>query len=186
MILRHALASGVAFALALAPAGGALAQETDAEAGPAVAEVETAVEADQPAQRGPVTNLPLPRYVSLRAETANARRGPSLSHRVDWEFRRRGWPLKITAEYGHWRRVRDVEGAGGWVHHSLLSGSRTAVVTGATLVPVHVTQSDTSAIRAYVEPGVVARLDRCDGNWCRVSIERTDGWVRQAVLWGAD
>ena len=59
--------------------------------------------------RGPVTNLPLPRFVSMRAETANARRGPSLDQRVDWEFVRRGLPLEVTAEYGQWRRVRDAE-----------------------------------------------------------------------------
>jgi SH3-like domain-containing protein len=142
--------------------------------------------AGQEPARGPVTSLPLPRFVSLRAETANARRGPSLSHRVDWEFVRRGWPLQITAEYGHWRRVRDVEGAGGWVHHSLLSGVRTVVFAGGALEPLHVTTSETSAIRAYVEPGVVARLDRCDGAWCRVTAEGADGWVRRAALWGAD
>src|SRR5690606_25371254 len=80
--------------------------------------------------RGPVTNLPLPRFVSMRAETANVRRGPSLDQRVDWEFVRRGLPLQIVAEYGQWRRVRDVDGATGWVHHSLLSGARTALVLG--------------------------------------------------------
>ena len=86
--------------------------------------------------RGPVTNLPLPRFVSMRAESANARRGPSLDQRVDWEFVRRGLPLEITAEYGQWRRVRDAEGDGGWVHHALLSGVRTALVRGEAPVPL--------------------------------------------------
>ena len=81
--------------------------------------------------RGPVTNLPLPRFVSMRAESANARRGPSLDQRVDWEFVRRGLPLEITAEYGQWRRVRDADGAGGWVHHALLSGRRARRWCGA-------------------------------------------------------
>ena len=39
------------------------------------------------AERGPVTNLLMPRYVSLKATEANARRGPSLSHRIDWIFK---------------------------------------------------------------------------------------------------
>jgi SH3-like domain-containing protein len=167
-------------------AGSLAAQPVDDAQVPHEAEVEASVAAGEAEQRGPVTNLPLPRYVSLRAETANARRGPSLSHRVDWEFRRAGWPLQITAEYGHWRRVRDVEGAGGWVHHSLLSGTRTAVFAGSSLVPLHVTQSETSAIRAYAEPGVVARLIRCEAEWCRVTVERADGWVRRDTLWGPD
>jgi SH3-like domain-containing protein len=52
--------------------------------------------------RGPVTNLPLPRFVSLKASEGNVRRGPSLTHRIDWVFTRRDMPLEITAEHGHW------------------------------------------------------------------------------------
>ena len=32
---------------------------------------------------GPETNLPMPRFVSLKASESNVRRGPSLSHRID-------------------------------------------------------------------------------------------------------
>jgi SH3-like domain-containing protein len=137
-------------------------------------------------ERGAVTNLPLPRFVSLRAETANARRGPSLSHRIDWKFMRRGWPLQVTAEYGQWRRVRDAEGAGGWVHQSLLSGIRTVVLTGSEMVPIHSAQSEASAVLAYAEPGVVARLEICEEEWCQVSINEADGWVPRPVLWGVE
>ena len=83
----------------------------------------------EPAKKGPVTNLPMPRYVSLKAGEANARRGPSLSHKIDWVYKRRGVPLEIYAEYENWRRVRDYEGAGGWIHYSLLSGVRTVLIT---------------------------------------------------------
>ena len=63
-------------------------------------------------KRGQVTNLPLPRYVSMKAAEANVRRGPSLTHRVDWVFKRRSMPLQVTAEYGNWRKVQDRDGAG--------------------------------------------------------------------------
>lgn len=140
----------------------------------------------QAEERGRVTNLPLPRFVSLRAETANARRGPNLDYRVDWQFVRRGWPLQITAEYGHWRRVRDVAGAEGWVHQSLLSGTRTVVFAGEALVPLRAVRSDGSAVRAYAEPGVVARLESCASGWCRVALAEAEGWVPEAELWGVD
>src|SRR5690606_33369670 len=84
-------------------------------------------------ERGPVTNLPLPRYVSLKGNEGNARRGPSLSHRIDWVFRHAGMPLRVVAEFGHWRRVEDKDGAGGWVHASLRPGRRTAIGTGDRL-----------------------------------------------------
>ena len=86
--------------------------------------------------RGPVTNLPLPRYVSMKAAEGNVRRGPSLTHRIDWVFKRRGMPLQITAEYGNWRKVQDRDGAGGWVHYALLSGVRTVLIE-SDMLPVY-------------------------------------------------
>ena len=72
-------------------------------------------------ERGQVTNLPIPRYVSLKAKEANARRGPSLSHKIDWIYKRKNMPLEIYAEYENWRRVRDFEGLGvGFITHFYL------------------------------------------------------------------
>jgi len=136
------------------------------------------------ATRGPVTNLPLPRFVSMRAETANARRGPSLDQRVDWEFVRRGLPLEITAEYGQWRRVRDADGAGGWVHHALLSGVRTALVQGKAAVPLRAGPTEAAAVRAMAEPGVVGRLEACRKEWCEIAAGGVEGWLPRAAIWG--
>jgi SH3-like domain-containing protein len=137
------------------------------------------------AGRGSVTNLPLPRYVSLKTDEGNVRRGPSLSHRVDWVFRLRDMPLRVTAEHGHWRRVVDRDGAGGWVHFSLLSGVRTVLV-----------EEDLAALRtrplpdapevARLEAGVVARLGTCGPDWCRVSAGGYRGWMPKSDLWGVD
>lgn len=140
--------------------------------------------ATEPGARGPVTNLPLPRFVSMRAETANARRGPGLDHRVDWEFVHRGLPLEVTAEHGHWRRVRDRDGFGGWVHHTLLSGVRTGLVSAEAPVTVRAGPGERTAVRALAEPGAIARIERCDGDWCEITASRLGGWVPRSALWG--
>lgn len=133
--------------------------------------------------RGPITNLPLPRYVSLKATEGNVRRGPSLGHRVDWVFTRRDMPLRIVAEHGHWRRVQDRDGQGGWVHYSLLSGVRTVIVEN-DLTPMLAQPDTTSQVNAYAEAGVVARLGECSVEWCRVSAGGKRGWVTKSALWG--
>ncbi len=145
---------------------------------------EAAATAEQAAARGPVTHLPLPRFVSMRSDTANARRGPSLDQRVDWEFVHRGLPLEITAEYGQWRRVRDADGAGGWVHSALLSGVRTALVQGTTPVPLRSGPSDQTAVRAMAEPGAVGRLRACRDAWCEISADGVEGWLPRQAIWG--
>ncbi len=133
--------------------------------------------------RGSVTNLPLPRYVSLKAGEGNVRRGPSLSHRIDWVFVRRDMPLEVTGEYGHWRRVRDRDGAGGWIHYSLLSGVRTVVVT-EPLVAMRARPAADAPLVARAEAGVVARLGACEPAWCRIAAGRHRGWVEKTALWG--
>src|SRR6266576_279713 len=86
------------------------------------------------AKDSPVTasGLPVPRYVSLKSDHVNVRAGPTKDNDVAWVYTRSGLPVEITAEFENWRRVRDSEGAEGWVYHSLLSGRRTAVITMKT------------------------------------------------------
>ncbi len=139
--------------------------------------------AAEEAARGPVTNLPLPRFVSTKSEVVNVRRGPSLTHRIDWVFKRRDMPLEITAEFGHWRRVRDKEGAGGWVHYALLSGVRTVIVE-QDLLALRVKPDAGARVNAYAEAGVIARLEECDPAMCRISADGFRGWADKAALWG--
>lgn len=117
---------------------------------------------------GPVTNLPLPRFVSMKAEEGFVRRGPSKTNRVDWVFKREDMPLEITAEYGNWRRVRDVDGVGGWMHYSLLSGVRTVIVQ-KDYTPLRSKAELGSDPNAYAEQGVIAYLKECIGDWCRIT-----------------
>ena len=133
--------------------------------------------------RGSVTSLALPRYVSLKTTEGNARRGPGLTHRIDWVFTRPGMPLKITAEFDNWRRVEDADGVGGWMHYTMLSGSRTALVT-QDMAAFHTLPDAAAPVSFRAEAGVVARILRCDPGWCRLAVEGERGWVPRGAIWG--
>ena len=92
-------------------------------------------------------------------------------------------PLKITAEFENWRRVEDSEGAGGWVHYSLLSGVRTVLVT-LDMAELHDEPSEDSTVVAQAELNVVGRILECQPDWCRVSLDGTRGWIRTSAIWG--
>lgn len=174
----------VAVAAFLAPP--LAAQEAE---GPPVPEQAADGPAAKPAEKqcqpdvGCVTNLPLPRFVSLKGSEGNARRGPGLTHRIDWVFTRAGMPLRITAEFENWRRVEDFEGAGGWVHYSLLSGVRTVQVT-LDMAEFRDRPGDDATVIAQAEMGVIGRLLACVPDWCRVLVEGQRGWVRKSSIWG--
>jgi SH3-like domain-containing protein len=134
---------------------------------------------------GEVTNLPVPRYVSLRSSEINVRRGPGLDYRKDWVFHRAGLPVRIIEEYGDWRRIVDKDDAGGWVYHAMLTGRRTVQVTAEEVV-LREDPSEAAAPVARAEQGVVARLEACQPDWCEVEAEGHAGWVPKSAIWGVD
>jgi len=176
------VAGAVAVLIGLTPAQG-LAQEEQDGPMPIDAAVAQALAAQD--GRGAVTNLPVPRYVSLKGSEGNARRGPSLSHRIDWVFTHAGMPLKVTAEFGHWRRVEDRDGAGGWVHYSLISGVRTVIVED-DMTELHARSDAKSTVVALAEMGAIAKLGDCTRDWCEISAQEADGWVLKEKIWGVD
>ena len=131
------------------------------------------------------SGLPLPRFVSLRADEVNMRTGPGVQYPVEWVYKRQGLPAEIIAEYGTWRKVRDWQGTQGWIHQSMLSGKRNFVVIGSDRTIRKSADSD-SKPSAKVEPGVVGQFIECEGSssWCKVEVRGLGGWLRRVDVWG--
>ena len=125
----------------------------------------------------------LPRYASLRHESVHVRAGPGQDYPIRWTYQRQGLPVQVVREYENWRLVRDFEGGEGWVHAGGLTRRRTAIVMGAVRV-LRAEPADAAKPVARLEPGVVARLEKCDRAWCRLSVPGYSGWLKQQDLWG--
>jgi SH3-like domain-containing protein len=141
---------------------------------------------------GPVTGFPLPRFVSIRPSEANVRVGPGRAYDIRWTFVRSGLPVEITAEFGNWRKIRDMEGDEGWIRHDLLTGRRTAVIapwSDGDPIPARRAPSQDANTRFLLQPGVLGEILECDGTWCEVTSANPQvqwrGFVRQTSLWGA-
>ena len=136
---------------------------------------------------GPVSGLPIPRFVSLKADKVNMHIGPAKHYETTWVYQRAGLPVEITTEFENWRRIRDSDGTEGWVYHSLLSGRRTGVVMARSkdeIIGLHEKPDPKSAMAAMLQPGVLGSVKRCSTGWCRVSGQGFDGWIPQERLWG--
>lgn len=133
---------------------------------------------------GPYTGDRLPRFASLKANRVHLRRGPSIDHPIDWVLTRRHMPVLIIAEHDNWRRVRLLDGTGGWIHRSLLTGRRYA----AAMRDDTMLREDPKAAAhpvAKAMAGAVLRIDRCEADWCRVEADGHIGWAERRALWGA-
>lgn len=134
------------------------------------------------------SNLPLPRFASIKSNKVNARRGPFINSPIEWVFVKKGEPIEIIAEYEQWRQIKDVKGDTGWVHSSVLSGNRFVVITGAE--PALLTKNDdkNSRVLAHILPRVRCELKLCKGGYCKVKClaisKYYQGWVARKYLWG--
>jgi SH3-like domain-containing protein len=129
------------------------------------------------------TGLAVPRYVSLRSDEVNLRTGPGVRYPIEWVLQHRHMPVEVLAEFETWRKIRDFQGTEGWVHESMLSGRRYAVVTGAVR-SLHRDPEPPSPVVARLEPGVVAEIVECRKDWCRLDSDGYKGWLTRADFWG--
>lgn len=124
-----------------------------------------------------------PSPVTLKAREANVRVGPGSRYPLAWKFVRLGIPLMVLAEVGTWRKIRDAEGAEGWIHQNMITGRRTVLVMRRTCSLRKKPTAD-AAIIAHIEPDVCARLLEIRGDWIRIKVEGFTGWLLRTSIWG--
>ncbi|MGQ0527623.1 MAG: SH3 domain-containing protein [Alphaproteobacteria bacterium] len=134
------------------------------------------------------TGYPIPRFVSLNKDEAFVRSGPAQHYPVKWVYRRAGLPVEIILEFENWRKVRDIDGHEGWVFYSLLSGNRTGIIKDADTLPMLKKPKTDSPPAAYLEKGVIVKLEECGPLWCKIKAggEASDvtGWIQRKYIWG--
>jgi SH3-like domain-containing protein len=128
---------------------------------------------------------PVPYWASIAAGQAMMRTGPDRSYPGIWLYKRRDLPVRVVQVHGAWRRVQDMDGTTGWMLAILLAARRTGIVQDGYR-PIHAEASEGSRLLWQAEKGVVGRIAKCDGTWCRIEIGERRGWIQQAGLWGTD
>jgi SH3-like domain-containing protein len=123
------------------------------------------------------------RYASLRANEVNVRAGPGVRYPVKWKFVQRYMPVQVIAEFDTWRKIRDWEGAEGWVHRAMLSGKRSLIIVGRSRTMRRHADESAPAV-ARLAPGMVAVVIKCPNDWCKIEAQGYEGWIRRAGVWG--
>ena len=131
------------------------------------------------------TGLPLPRFVSLKGNKVNLRRGPSLNYKIDWVYKRKHLPVMIVSEFGHWRKVTDFERYSGWIYKDLLSGSRYVIVSNKETL-LRNKASFNSLGKAILKRKVIGKLIDCEGLWCFIRVKNLRGYVFAEHIWGVN
>ena len=129
------------------------------------------------------SGLPIPRFATLKSNEVNVRTGPGARYPIDWVFTRKGMPVEIVAEYENFRKIRDWQGASGWVYQGLLTGKRSFIIP-SKVANLYKTPAVSAEVVAKLEPEVMGEIRSCQGDWCRVSVSSVTGWLQRTEIWG--
>ena len=131
------------------------------------------------------SGLPIPRFVALRSDKVFLRSGPGLRYPKVWIYQRRNMPMEVVSEFDTWRKVRDWEGSEGWVHQSLLVGSRHVIVTDETITLYSAADENARKI-ALISANVIGKIEECPSsvNWCQLQFGDFEGWAPRHGFWG--
>lgn len=133
------------------------------------------------------SGFPVPRFASLKSDNVYVRTGPSMDYPIKWIYKRDGLPIEIIQEFDAWRKIKDPDGAQGWVHKILLSGKKTARVVLPKSVDGKVIAYDDGDMKKPVVAfgeGVIIGVEACEKLVCRVKFAPYEGWVEKKYLWG--
>ena len=140
---------------------------------------------EQDPNKGSVTQLPIPRFVSLRSDEVYLRAGPGTRYPIEWVYKRRDLPVEILREFDVWRLVEAPDGIKGWMHQATLSGRRSFMVSGADAT-LRRDPQETAAPVAVLKSGVIGRLRSCaaGSDWCQVQVGDYRGYLMRSQFWG--
>jgi SH3-like domain-containing protein len=128
---------------------------------------------------------PPSRFVTIKPDKANVRSGPGKHYPVRWIFVQAGIPVEIMAEYENWRQIRDWEGQEGWIHAAMLSRKRSVIVTGENRTLFRHADAASPPV-VTLKPGIVAQIEDCNAEWCRIEVRNNRGWLRRGEFWGIE
>ena len=125
----------------------------------------------------------VPRFVSLRSDQVNLRVGPGQNYPIAWVLTRKGMPVEIVKEFQNWRLVRVWQDASGWILERMVTAERHVIIDSAVRI-MRRKPDPQSEIVARAEPGVVAKLLQCQGDWCHIDAGGYQGWLQRGDVWG--
>ena len=133
---------------------------------------------------GKETGLEIPRYVSLKSDDANIRVGPSKNYPIVIKYIKKNYPLKVLEEYEEWRKVEDSNKNIGWIHKSLISGTRTGIIISNDNKTIKLLNTFRGNVIGEIGKGNIVFLEKCKIDWCLVSSRNYKGWIDKKYIWG--
>ena len=122
-------------------------------------------------------------FLTLRYDKVNLRQGPSRQHPIKIFYKKKFLPVLIQDSSGNFRKIRDHENNSGWIHISQLSKKKAAIVIDDNLIMFKNPTIYSKPIAVF-KKGRLAKIIKCEENWCKAKSSQYKGWLKKESLWG--
>ena len=121
-------------------------------------------------------------FVSLKKNKVNVRYGPSFESDIKYVYKKINLPLKQIDKKENFRRIIDLKNNSGWIHISQLKKSNSVIATKDKVL----FKKPTSFAKpiAQIKEGRLLIIEKCEQNWCKITSEKYEGWIKTDNIWG--
>ena len=121
-------------------------------------------------------------YLSLKKNKVNVRYGPSFDSDIKYVYKKINLPVKQIDKKENFRRIIDLKNNSGWIHISQLKKNNSVIATNDKIL----FKKPTSFAKpiAQIKKGRLLIIKKCEENWCKITTEDFEGWIKTTDIWG--
>ena len=121
-------------------------------------------------------------FLSLKKSKVNVRYGPSFDSDIKYVYKKINLPVKQIDKKENFRRIIDLKNNSGWIHVSKLKKNNSVITTNDKIL----FKKPTSFAKpiAQIKKGRLLILKKCEENWCKITSEDFEGWIKTINIWG--
>ena len=122
-------------------------------------------------------------FLTLRNDKVNLRQGPSFDYPIKLFYKKKFLPVLVQEKFENFRKIRDHENNTGWIHISQLSKKKAAIIINDEEL-LFSSPSVYSRPSVILKRGRLCKIKKCKNDWCKVTVENFEGWIKKGSLWG--
>tara|TARA_B100000700_G_scaffold110128_1_gene124111 strand:- start:965 stop:1441 length:477 start_codon:yes stop_codon:yes gene_type:complete len=122
-------------------------------------------------------------FLTLRNDKVNLRQGPSLDYPIKLQYKKKYLPVLVKDKSGNFRKIVDHQNNSGWIHISQLSKKKAGIAKNEEII-VFKNPTIYSKPLVALNKGRLCIIKKCKKEWCKIKVEKYNGWIKKNDLWG--
>tara|TARA_B100001741_G_C16289691_1_gene476197 strand:- start:98 stop:556 length:459 start_codon:yes stop_codon:yes gene_type:complete len=121
-------------------------------------------------------------FLMLKNKKVNVRYGPSFDYPIKYIYKKKLLPVEVIDTKENFRRIIDHKKNSGWIHISQLKKSSSIIVLEDKIVFKKASKFSKPIVK--LEKGRLAIVKKCTSDWCKIEIDKFNGWIKNNSVWG--